>query len=128
MRLLLATCSFLWLAGQPTRLSSVATTALNDETNQLLLSDISVWEIVLKQQAGKLPLPEPPRVWIPKHVEFFQLDPLPVATDAIYKSGELPDVHRDPFDRLLAAQAIVDSLKLVTPDRPLRDLGADCLW
>ena len=67
-------------------------------------------------------------MWIPKQVEFFQLQWLPAEREAIFKSGELPDVHRDPFDRLLAAQAIVGSFKLISPDHPFRDLGVDCLW
>jgi len=128
MRLLLDTCAFLWLAAQPTRLSPAATMALNDDAHELFVSDVSVWEIVLKHQAGKLPLPESPRAWIPKQVEFFQLRSLPAVTEAIFKSGELPDLHRDPFDRLLAAQAIVGGFQLVSPDRPFRDLGVDCLW
>jgi PIN domain nuclease of toxin-antitoxin system len=65
MRLLLDTCAFLWLAGQPMKLSAPAVAAINNAQNTLFLSDVSVWEIVLKHAAGKLPLPEPPRVWLP---------------------------------------------------------------
>ena len=61
MRLLLDTCVFLWLATEPARLSRVAIAALDDEQNELFLSDASVWEIALKYQAGKLPLPDAPR-------------------------------------------------------------------
>ncbi len=128
MRLLLDTCAFLWLAAQPARLSALAAAAINDETSELFLSDTSVWEIVLKYQAGKLPLPESPRGWIPKQIEFFQLQSLPVTAEAILQSGELPGPHRDPFDRLLAAQALARGFRLVSPDCFFGDVGVDCLW
>jgi PIN domain nuclease of toxin-antitoxin system len=128
MNLLLDTCAFLWLAGDPSQLSAPAVAALNDSTNQLLLSDASVWEIVLKNAAGKLPLPAPPRIWIPKQRTFFQLKRQAIDPEALFLSGELPDFHRDPFDRLLAAQAIAHRLTLVTPDLPLRRLGAETCW
>lgn len=128
MRLLLDTCTFLWLAGQPGRLSVTATGAINDPQNELFLGETSAWKIVLKHTAGKLPLPEPPRLWIPKQVAFFQLQSVPISLAALFTSGELPLVHLDPFDRLLAAQALVDGFKFVSPDPPFRAFGVDCLW
>lgn len=128
MRLLLDTCAFLWLAGQPNRLSTAATAAVNDPQNGLFLSDTSVWEIVLKHTAGKLPLPEPPRLWVPKQVAFFQLQPVRISPAALFTSGELPPVHLDPFDRLLAAQALVEGFRFVSPDPPFHAFGVDCLW
>ena len=65
MRLLLDTCVFLWLTTEPSRLSQAATVALDDEQNELFLSDAGIWEITLKHKAGKLPLPDAPRRWIP---------------------------------------------------------------
>jgi len=73
VRLLLDTCAFLWLSAEPDRLSGPAREALDDPSNVLLLSDVTVWEIVLKHQVGKLPLPEPPRTWLPKQTAFFEL-------------------------------------------------------
>jgi len=128
MRLLLDTCTFLWLAAQPAKLSAPATNALNDPQNSLLLSDTSLWEIVLKHAAGKLPLPETLRAWIPKQTAYFQIESLPIAAEALFRSGELPPLHQDPFDRLLAAQALTESLRLVSPDPPFRAFGVDCLW
>ena len=128
MKLLLDTCAFLWLATEPARLSTTAADTIDDEANDLFISDVTVWEVTLKHLVGKLPLPEPPRVWIPKQVSFFDLQPLPIDAEAIYRSGELPAAHRDPFDRLLAAQAIDGSFRLVTVDTAFEDLGVDCLW
>ena len=128
MRLLLDTCAFLWLAGQPAKLSAPVVTALNDSQNELFFSDTSLWEIVLKHTAGKLPLPEPPRTWIPKQMAFFQLQPVRISPESIFKSGELPPVHLDPFDRLLAAQALLEGFKFVSPDPPFRAFAVDCLW
>ena len=78
--------------------------------------------------AGKLPLPEPPRLWIPKQVSFFQLARQTIDFEALCLCGELPAFHRDPFDRLIAAQALAHQLTIVTPDLPLHELGADTCW
>ena len=128
VNLLLDTCAFLWLAGNPSQLSSAAVAAIDQPSNLLFLSDVSVWEIVLKNAAGKLPLPEPPRIWIPKQVSFFQLNRQTIDFEAMFRSGELPGFHRDPFDRLIAAQALAHQLIIVTPDLPLKQLGADTCW
>ncbi len=128
MKLLLDTCTFLWLALSHERLSAAATKAINDPATELFFSDVSIWEIVLKNTAGKLPLPDTPRSWIPSRLAFFHIQSAPLDHEAIFTSGELPLVHADPFDRLLAAQAISDRLVLLTPDVQLKSLGAATLW
>lgn len=128
MNLLLDTCTFLWLAASPDRISQAAKDAIDDEQNTLFLSDISVWEIAMKHAAGKLNLPTPPRRWVPAQAEFFQLCRLELQEEAIYLSGELPLLQRDPFDRLLAAQAQSQAMPVVTPDQPFSQLGATVIW
>lgn len=128
MRLLLDTCAFLWLTLKPGALSFRAAESINDSSNDLFVSDVSVWGIVLKHTAGKLPLPEPPQAWIPKQTAFFQLHSVKITSQALFRSGELPSVHRDPFDRLLAAQALVENFQFVSPDPPFRGFGVNCLW
>ena len=128
MRLLLDTCCFLWLALESGKLSVAATTAVNDPENTLFISDASIWEISLKHSTGKLPLPERPRLWLPRRLAFFQVQTLPISHGIIYRSGELPRVHHDPFDRLLAAQALDEELTILSPDQPLALLGASMLW
>lgn len=128
MRYLLDTCVFLWVSQQPSMLSSAVTDACNDPASELFVSDVSVWEVVLKHSMGKLPLPCLPRTWIPGKFEFHQFKPLAVNQDSIYLSGELPRVHADPFDRLLAAQAITRGMTILSPDMPLSLMGASRMW
>ena len=128
MHALLDTCTFLWLAFEPERISAVARKILDDPGTVRRLSQASVLEIVLKYRAGKLPLPEAPDVWIPSRRDFFQLENLPLDERVIYRSGNLPDGHDDPFDRLIAAHAIESGSTLLSPDTPLSLLGAARLW
>jgi PIN domain nuclease of toxin-antitoxin system len=128
VNLLLDTCALLWLAAEPDRLSIPARTALDTATARLFLSDVTVWEIVLKHQAGKLPLPESARSWLSKQAAFFDLQRQPIDLESLFRSGDLPAVHRDPFDRLLCAHAITHGFTVVTPDLPFRRLGATTLW
>jgi PIN domain nuclease of toxin-antitoxin system len=125
---ILDTCTFLWLAADPERISPAARSVMDDDLNTFFLSDASVWEIALKHAAGKLPLPSSPRIWVPAQTAFFQIRRLAIEPPAIYLSGELPLLHRDPFDRLLAAQSQCLGMTVITPDQPLRDLGAAVLW
>jgi PIN domain nuclease of toxin-antitoxin system len=125
---LLDTCTFLWLAQQPAMISPTAANALNDPDSVLFVSDVSLWEITLKHAAGKLPLPDAPRKWVPAKLMRHQLQPLPLRQNAIFLSGELPKTHGDPFDRLLAAQAIDAGLTVLSPDTPLSGLGASRIW
>ncbi len=128
MRYLLDTCTFLWVSQQPSMLSRAATAALNDRSSELFVSDVSLWEVTLKHSAGKLPLPDTPRVWIPSKFEYHLFKTLSLDQAAIYRSGELPRVHPDPFDRLLAAQSIEAGMTLLSPDTPLSLLGASRVW
>jgi len=125
---LLDTCVFLWLALQPEKISPKAASHLNDTRNPRLLSQVSVLEIVLKYRAGKLPLPMPPEAWIPSRLEFFCVNEIPLPDEVIYQSRHLPSEHADPFDRLIAAQALARGCILLSSDSKLRDLGADVVW
>ncbi len=128
MNVLLDTCAFIWLAMPQRMLSATATQVINDPANQLFLSDVSEWEIVMKHSAGKLQLPEKPRVWFPQQTAFFRIARLKIERDEIYLSGELPRVHVDPFDRLLAAQALENNMTILSPDELLSLLGASRVW
>jgi PIN domain nuclease of toxin-antitoxin system len=128
MNALLDTCTFLWLALEPGRISATAREVLDDPRTIRRLSRVSVLEIVLKHRAGKLPLPHPPESWIPSRRAFFQLEDLPLEEAVIYRSGRLPDGHDDPFDRLLAAHSIESGSTLISPDVPLSLLGASRIW
>lgn len=128
MKLLLDTCVFLWVSQQPSKLSKAAVAAIDEPLNELLVSDVSIWEITLKHSAGKLPLPAAPRTWIPAKFAFHGIQHLALGIDDIFLSGEMPRVHYDPFDRLLAAQAIGGGMSILSPDSPLSLLGASRVW
>lgn len=128
MRLLLDTCVFLWLATEPSKLSPAAKLALDDEANELFLSDASIWEISLKHKAGKLQLPDVPRQWIPAELHFHGIQSVSISQEIIYLACELPGEHRDPFDRLIAAQAEVGEFKLVSSDAAFQALGIAAFW
>jgi PIN domain nuclease of toxin-antitoxin system len=125
---LLDTCTFLWLALEPGRISPAARQVLDDPLTGRRLSQASDLEIVSKYRAGNLPLPLPPEIWIPSRRGFFQIEDLPLPENVIYRSGLLPDVHDDPFDRLIAAHAIESGSTLLSPDTPLGVLGASRIW
>lgn len=128
VNLLLDTCTFLWLALPQGKLSPEATRLINLDSNQLFFSDVSLCEICLKESSGKLSLPDAPRTWLPSRLDFFQVQRLPLHPDAVFRSGELPCLHGDPFDRLLAAQAIEAGMTILSPDAPLSLLGASRIW
>ncbi|MBI4871651.1 MAG: type II toxin-antitoxin system VapC family toxin [Candidatus Riflebacteria bacterium] len=89
---------------------------------------MSVWELCLKWQAGKLSLPQPPSVWVEEQCRSWGLIGLAVERRHLYRVSELPVHHRDPFDRLLIAQAIEGRLTLATPDRVLSSYPVAVLW
>jgi PIN domain nuclease of toxin-antitoxin system len=128
LKLLLDTCTFIWLCADPAHLSDPARKALSEAGAELLLSDVSVLEVCLKWQTGKLQLPAPPRSWLEEQVRIWRAARTPIARSAIYRSTELPDLHRDPFDRLLVATAIEESATVVTPDEWIRRYPVSCLW
>jgi PIN domain nuclease of toxin-antitoxin system len=125
--LVLDTCTFIWLTSDPGRLSSDAAAALDAET-ELFVSDVSVWEICLKWQARKFELPSPPRIWVAEQLRAWSLEPVAIAQEHLYRAVELPELHRDPFDRLLVAQALALGAKLVTPDPAIQQYPVATLW
>ncbi len=128
MNVLLDTCTFLWLTLENAKLSKLAVATINGESNRLFLSDVSLWEICLKYQAGKLELPHTPAIWLPEQRAFYNLTPLPIRETSVFLTCNLPPLHQDPFDRLIAAQAIENQFTILSPDRPLSLLGASRLW
>jgi PIN domain nuclease of toxin-antitoxin system len=128
VKVLLDTCTFLWLALERAKLSSVAVSIIDDGSNQLFFSDASLWEIILKYGAGKLLLPDKPDRWLPPQLVHWQLQPVAITRAALFRSGQLPPIHPDPFDRLLAATAIETGYTLLSPDVPLSALGAARMW
>ncbi|MEW6754289.1 MAG: type II toxin-antitoxin system VapC family toxin [Candidatus Latescibacterota bacterium] len=125
---LLDTCTFIWLCAEPERLSETARRAIDAPDAGLLLSDASVLEIVLKWQAGKIRLPERPRLWVEQQLAAWSLDCRALRREDTYRAAELPQHHRDPFDRLLVAVAIHCGATILTPDRAIRAYPVSVCW
>jgi PIN domain nuclease of toxin-antitoxin system len=128
MRLLLDTCTFLWIVGGAKELSSRARSAFADPANEVFLSAASAWEIAVKHRLGKLPLPADPAEFVPAQRAAHGIEPLAVEEESALHIAKLPDLHRDPFDRMLVAQALVGGLVLVTPDDTIRRYPVRILW
>ena len=128
MRLLLDTCTFLWIVAGAPELSDRARRAFTAPDNEVYLSAVSAWEIAVKHGLGRLPLPSPPSDFVPEMRQRHGIAPLALSEEAALLLGKLPAIHRDPFDRMLVAQAQTEGLRLVTHDRTLEPYGADILW
>ena len=127
MRVLLDTCTFLWVikgAALPDRVRSVIASA---ET-EVFLSVASTWEIVLKNTLGKMPLPESPYAFTRRNRLRHGIDSLPLHEEALAQLERLPPHHRDPFDRMLICQAIAEGLVLLTPDPEIQRYPVRTLW
>jgi PIN domain nuclease of toxin-antitoxin system len=116
MRLLLDTHAFLWYITSDDRLSSDAAAAITEESNEVYLSVVSVWETLVKYELGRLSLPTPADQYIEERQEQHRLLSLPLEAAAASRLLELPAHHRDPFDRMLVCQAIHHDLTIVTSD------------
>ena len=128
MTLLLDTCTFIWLCSAPEKLGDSAATALDSQSNDRVLSLASVWEITLKYHSGKLPLPEQPDRWIEEQLKLQDINVLPLQRTTLYRAGALPPIHKDPFDRVIAADALQRNLRIVSPDTPFRAYGCNVVW
>jgi PIN domain nuclease of toxin-antitoxin system len=128
MRLLLDTQVFLWLQLEPERVAAGALELLTTGSNEVLLSAASSWEIAVKYALNKLPLPEPPREYVPTRMRRDRIDGLPISHLHSLHVATLPMLHRDPFDRLLVAQARVEEATLVTADARIGAYEVATLW
>lgn len=128
MRILLDTCAFLWLISDAPKLSDKARSLFENSENEVFLSSVSFWEINVKYQIGKLPLPESPRVYIPRQRENHGIESLSLGEADISHLLTLPKVHKDPFDRMLVCQAIEGNMSILTPDPLIQDYPVKTEW
>ena len=128
MRVLLDTCTFLWVALDDARLSEPARETFADPANDVYLSAVSVWEITLKHALGMLPLPEPPDRLVPALRRDHGIDSLPLDEESAAHLVRLPVLHRDPFDRMLVCQALVGGMVVLTPDRLVTQYPVRSRW
>ena len=128
MNLLLDTHTFLWFIAGNTSLSDKAKSSIENEENQSFVSAVSIWEITIKASLGRLTVPLPPSKLVNEYVwgnNFELLNTTPDHFDTLYS---LPSHHKDPFDRLIIAQAISESLELVTVDNQFASYDVILRW
>lgn len=120
MKLLLDTQVWLWAISGDSRLGARARATLSAQKNQVFFSAASAWEIAIKVRLGKLTLPDEPERFVFARLTRDRIDPLAVDVRHSLRVASLPEIHRDPFDRLLIAQAQVEDLPLLTADSALQ--------
>jgi len=127
VKLLLDTHVLLWWLHDSSRLRPATRDLIAEAKNELLWSAASTWELGIKVHLGKLRLPEPLPVFVKRTIRSQGLTSLPVEHEHAVVVADLPPIHRDPFDRMLVAQSMVESARLLTADPQLRAYGVDCL-
>ena len=128
MKCLLDTHAFIWLITDDDRLSVKARGAILDNRTTLYLSSASIWEMVIKSSLGKLKLPDHPESFIQKQLEATQIQELPITFRHAFHLQHLPNHHKDPFDRMLVAQALAEKLTILTIDPLIAQYSAKTFW
>jgi PIN domain nuclease of toxin-antitoxin system len=128
MKVLLDTCAFIWLVTDNPKLSELAKEIFLDEDNEILLSAVTGFEIAVKYSLGKLHLTEPPREFVIHRMNANALTELPVSMAHALALQNMPLHHKDPFDRLLVAQAMVNQIPLLSADQQLSAYDIERIW
>lgn len=128
MRVLLDTHAFLWWITDDPRLSERARKIIGDGKNRLYLSAASGWEVAIKAALGRLKLPDAPERFIPEQLALNAIETLPVRMSHALHIYSLPRHHRDPFDRLLVAQAQLEKLPILTADTQIARYPVEVIW
>jgi PIN domain nuclease of toxin-antitoxin system len=127
MKLLLDTHVFLWFINGDSHLPESTVAAIRNPNNQAYLSAVSFWEIAVKYQLGKLPLPDSPDIFVPAYCNLHHIQPLTLEPGCITELLTLPNHHRDPFDRMLVSQALHHQMVLVSEDTLVRSYPVSLL-
>jgi PIN domain nuclease of toxin-antitoxin system len=128
MKILLDTQCWLWWIATPEKLSRNARRRIADKRNTIYLSAASSWEIAIKYSIRKLQLPEPPWQFIPKRLARDAITGLPIEIMHALHVANLPQHHKDPFDRLLISQSIQESIPIMTADKRFEPYEAEIIW
>jgi PIN domain nuclease of toxin-antitoxin system len=128
LKFLIDTSCWLWSLSNPEHLNSSARDLLADPSKALFLSAASSWEIAIKVALGKLQLPESPERYIPGRMAAFSISGMAVEHAHALRVSSLPQHHRDPFDRILVAQAQVEGMTLLTADRAFEPYDIEIIW
>jgi len=128
MKLLLDTCTFLWIVTGAPDLSPRAHDLFQAPDNEVYLSAASAWEIAVKHGLGRLQLPDPPDRFVREMREAHGIASLPIDEESALHLSRLPALHRDPFDRMIVSQAIVHGLTILTPDPLITQYPGRTTW
>ena len=128
MTYLLDTGVWLWSLWEPERIARKAREVMVDLRQEVYLSAVTAWEIAIKSAAGKLRLPEPPASYLPRRMADQGVRPLVISHPHALAAHGLPVHHRDPFDRLLIAQANLEGMTIITADRIFEQYPVPVLW
>lgn len=128
MKILLDTCTFLWLISDAQELTEAGKALFSNAENDVFLSVASTWEIVVKYKLGKLPLPCPPQQFIHLNRTRHHIESLPMDEASVFQLARLPDYHTDPFDRMIICQAIAHGLVILTPDAHISQYPVRTEW
>ncbi len=125
---LLDTHTFLWMTMAPNRIGASARRCLEEPASTVFLSLASIWEIAIKSSLGKLDLPGSVASYLDEQLALTRTKVLHIAVQHAIRVSDLPWHHRDPFDRLLVAQALHEKLPLLSKDERLGDYGVERIW
>jgi PIN domain nuclease of toxin-antitoxin system len=128
VRVIADTHTWLWMLTEPDRLPARAREVVGDPGVEVLVSAASAWEITIKHQLGKVPLPEAPVSYVPSRLAASGCTGLAVELVHVLRTGLLPMHHRDPFDRLLVAQAQVLGVPIASGDAAIARYDVDLIW
>jgi PIN domain nuclease of toxin-antitoxin system len=128
VKVLLDTHVWLWMLAFPERLGSRAIDLVRSDSDELILSAVSSWEIAVKWALGKLDLPQPPEIYVPDRMQAEGIGSLAVDHGHALHVASLPQHHGDPFDRLLIAQSQVERIPIVTADRRFELYDVEVVW
>lgn len=128
MRLLLDTHALLWFINGDENLSQRSKILIQESNNEVFISIATLWEITIKTSLGKLELSQPFELLIPRELTNNEFTLLPITIEHLIKLGSLPFYHRDPFDRLLIAQALYEQVPLISKDSEFDDYELERIW
>jgi len=128
MKALLDTHVFLWWNTNDPRLSPAAHEVIAEGQNEVFVSVASAWEIAIKVGRGSLILPEPPELYVPDRLKLHHFRILPIRLEQALRVHGLPDIHRDPFDRLLIVQSQFEDLPILTNDAVIARYDVNVIW
>ena len=128
MRGLLDTHALLWWVTNHPQLSALVRDIIADADHTLYLSVVSGWEIIIKCNTGKLPLPEPPTQFIQSGLRANRFESLPIFLPHVLQIDNLPNHHKDPFDRILIAQAQIENIPILTIDWLIEQYPVQTIW